>query len=274
MASRRLAVIGFGAALAIGLIGVLVAGLLTDTRQVQTLGVTPVFPVAPLEPKQEACQNDVGLASPLEHVRFNIGTFGKPGPPLTVTVRDRYGLQIGRTGRVAAGWKDDGSAQEVAVGRVHADQKVSVCIRNGGPQTAYVYGDIYDGNIRESITAARPTITPSSGTIDGTPMPGDLALWFVSPEPKSLVARVPAMFDRAATFKPGLVGAWTWWVLLVAALVLVPVALVKAFASALRDEREAPIAPEATNGSGPADRARGRDTVGSHERAPAAERQR
>jgi hypothetical protein len=231
MARRLGSVAGFGTALAVGVVALAVIGAGRESRQVQTLGVTPVYPVAPIEPGQEACQDDIGLAAPLERIRFNVGTHGKPGVPLEVTVRSPAGAPIGTTAHVGAGWVDDGTPKEVSVGRITADQKVSVCVRNRGRIRAYVWGDIHTGSIRKSILGVRPTVTPSSGSIDGKPIPGDLALWFMSEQPRPLLARLPDMFERASRFRPGLVGPWTYWLLLAAAVTLVPIALFRALRS-------------------------------------------
>lgn len=228
---RRRALLGFAAALALGLAALLYAGLTRESHLVQTLGVAAVYPVAPIKQGQQACQNDIGLGAPLERVQFNVGTFGKPGPPLDVTVRTRSGARLGRIGRVAGGWRDDGSAQEVSVGRVSQDQIVSVCIRNRGRVRAYVYGDTFSGSIRDAVVGVRPTVTPSYATVEGFRVKDDLSMNFVSSEARSLLARVPDMFQRASRFRPRFVGAWTYWILLIGGLLLAPLLLWRAFAS-------------------------------------------
>jgi hypothetical protein len=56
-------------------------------------------------------------------------------------------------------------------------------------------------------------------------IPGDIALAFVSEKPRSLLTRLPGVFRHASTFRPGFVGAWTYWLLFGAAVLLAPVAL-------------------------------------------------
>ena len=57
-------------------------------------------------------------------------------------------------------------------------------------------------------------------TMSGEPMPVRLSLWFRPPvgEKRSYLGELPEMFQRAATFRPGIVGPWTYWL----GLVLLP----------------------------------------------------
>jgi hypothetical protein len=63
-----------------------------------------------------------------------------------------------------------------------------------------------------------PLTAPGSGapTHDGTAIPARLAIWYL-PRPgarSSYVQRIGKIFDRAALFRPGIVGAWTYPLLL------------------------------------------------------------
>lgn len=238
----RQGAIALGATVAVGLSGLTIAWGSRETSEVQTLGVLPVLPVAPIAAGQEACQTPIGLAEDLRRVRFNVGTNGKPGTALEVTVREpSTGRALG-SGRVQPGWIDDGTAQNVPVGFVPKDRFVSVCIRNRGPVRAFVFGDIYKGRIGTGPIGVRPTVTTSYATIDGEQISGDLSMSFVAAKPRSLLSLVPAMFSRASLFRPGFVGAWTYWVMLVAAVGLAPLALwralVRAEAGAATEARE------------------------------------
>ena len=53
--------------------------------------------------------------------------------------------------------------------------------------------------------------------LDGRPVDARVAVWYLPPlhERKSLLAQMPAMFDRAALFRPGVVGPWTYAVILI-----------------------------------------------------------
>ena len=56
-------------------------------------------------------------------------------------------------------------------------------------------------------------------------------------QPRSLLARLPDAFTHASQFKPGWVGAWTFWALAALVLIAVPLLLARALSGALRDER-------------------------------------
>ena len=239
MPSRRLATIAFAATVALGLLGLFGVMLKDDSKQVQTLGVQPVMPVAPIGKGGQACEHLVGLAEPLERVRFQATTMRKPGPPLEVTVSAASGLVMGR-GRIPWGWIDDGHPLEAVVGRVEDDRPVSICIRNLGRVRTYIWGDALVGSIRDGDQGIRPTVTPAYGTANGYPIEDDLALTFVTDRPRSFVTRLPAVFRHAASFRPSIVGPWTYWLLLVCLVLAVPALLVTALRSAFRSDVEQP----------------------------------
>src|SRR3954470_8772150 len=108
MRSRRGATIGLVAMLVVGLLALAIGGLTSRSDVVATVGVLPVYPVAPLAGGEEACESPVALADPVDRVRFHIGTFGKPGPPLEFTVRNAGGAFTLGHGSYPGGWVDDG----------------------------------------------------------------------------------------------------------------------------------------------------------------------
>lgn len=244
MPSRLLATIAFAGTLAVGLLGLFGVMLKKDSKQVQTLGVQPVMPVAPIGKGSVACEHVVGLAEPLERVRFQATTMRKPGPPLEVTVSAASGLVMGR-GRIPWGWIDDGRPLEAVVGRVEDDRPVTICIRNRGRVRAYIWGDALIGSIRDGDQGIRPTVTPAYGTLNGHPIEDDLALTFVTERPRSLATRLPAMFRHASSFRPSFVGPWTYWLLLACLALAAPLALVAALRAAFRPDVEEPEAEPA-----------------------------
>ena len=258
MRSRRAALIGFAAALLIGLAGLAAAAIATTSNQVQTLGVGPVYPVAPLHPHGGmACEQAISLAEPLTNVRFNVGTFGLPGPRLDVTVRPwgRSGAPLG-SGHVARGWEDIGTAQVVPIGHIPAGDYVEVCIRNRGYVWAYVYGDLGIGSLPNPTVGPRPTATPAYATVDGQRLNGDLSMSFVSKKERSLLSRVPDVFRRASLFRPGFVGPWVYWLLfagvLLGAPLLIGLALRRSVAEDPPEERDDEGPDPAGNGRGAA----------------------
>jgi hypothetical protein len=241
MRSRRTATIGLVAALLVGIVALVVGALTSDSDVAQTVGVLPVYPVAPLAAGEEACESPVALADPVERVRFHIGTFGKPGPPLAFTVRNAGGAFTLGHGDFPGGWVDDGSPKDVTVGRIAGDQSVSVCVRNKGATPAFVYGDIYTGTFGTGPLGVRPTITTAAGSVDGKEIPGDLAVEFTTPQPRSLLARLPGAFRPAALFRPAGVGAWTYWLLAALILVAAPFLLLRALVRAGDEDPDPPL---------------------------------
>src|SRR5206468_5663138 len=110
------------------------------------------------------------------------------------------------------------------------------CFRNLGPGKALLFGDTELGSVH-------PTISTSVASVDGHPLlADDIALVIPRPKPKSVLALVPEMFRRAALFRPGFVGAWTYWVLAALILIAAPLLLARAMASAdAEEESESPL---------------------------------
>lgn len=223
------------AALVAGALVLVAAWLSDDSKQVQTVGVLAALPVAPLDAGEEACQTPIGLADDLRRVRFNIGTQGKPGTALDVTVRAPSTQQVLGGGHVAPGWVDNGTAQNVAVGNIPGGRFVSVCVRNRGPVRAYVFGDQYMGGLGTGEVGVRPTVSTSYATVAGRRIRGDLSMQFVTLKPRSALSRVPAIFQRASLFRPSGVGSWTYWMLLAGVVLLAPWWLWKALAATRED---------------------------------------
>ncbi len=238
LAAVMLAVVACGVA-ALGLIGVI-----KRDRFAQTLGVAPVGPVAELKPGEEVCQRPIGLADDVHRVQFYPGTEVARPPAVAVTLRSLRRDQVLGRGTVPAGF-DVTSAQTVRIGRVASGQQVELCFRNQGPGRIGIWGDVLSGALctpgggRVPSVACvpgrvRPTISTSGAFLHGQALPGDVAAVFLRDRPRSLLARVPLMMERASLFRPGFVTPTLWWVLLVAWLVLVPGSLAYALAH-LRD---------------------------------------
>jgi hypothetical protein len=235
MPSRRAAIAIAALVLAV-LVGEVVFAAGKKTDVVQSTWVNPVSPVAPVKPGATVCQQPLGVSETFDRVRFNAGTFGKPGPPLYVSVTDQDSRAELASGAVRPGWVDNGTRQDVDVGPVKPGPSVSVCIRNGGHVTLYVYGDYYHGAFGKGPLGVTPTNSTSAAYIDGVPLEGDLALWLHSTKEHSRLSWIPAMFRHAAAFKPPFVGGWTFWLLALLLIVGAPLALWAALRSAIRSE--------------------------------------
>jgi hypothetical protein len=199
---------------------VLVAAL--DQRRLAfTLGVRSVQVSARVEPRHEVCQGPVDVSEEFSAVRFMVGTFFRPGVPLEVTVRDTANGAVLARGRNSGRYRDN-ARLVVPVGAVRQGSRVRVCVRNAGRRPLALYG-------------GRATAAPSSSaTLDGRRLDTDVAFDFLRKRPVSMLSIVPTVFERMALFRPGFVGAWTYWLLLAAVALGAPALL----ALALRDVTE------------------------------------
>lgn len=83
---------------------------------------------------------------------------------------------------------------------VAAGQYVKVCVRNLSAGTTTLMGSTAN-NLSGALSIA------------GKPSPVAMSLLFLRPQSRSLLSLLPAVFRRAALFRPTWVGAWSFWVL-------------------------------------------------------------
>jgi hypothetical protein len=234
MPSRRAAALGIAAVLLVAVVVLAVTGAGKRTDLVLTTGVPPIYPVAPVGPGKTVCQKPLGITDGFDRVRVHVGTFGKPGPPLAVSVLDhRTGAELGR-GVQPPGWVDNGTPRNVDVGKVSPGGQVDVCVRNEGRIDTYFFGDFYHGKFGKGPLGVTPTNSTNSADIEGTMIEGDLAVTLLSQKKRSALARIPSILRHAATFKPAFMDAWVYALLGLLILIGAPVALWAALASAGR----------------------------------------
>lgn len=83
--------------------------------------------------------------------------------------------------------------------------------------------------------SAAPSVVPQSVTLGGVMLPAELAVWFL-PSPgaqRSYAAEAGSIFARAAMFRPGFVGGWTYALLFFALLPLLALLAVRTLAQAV-----------------------------------------
>jgi hypothetical protein len=225
------------AAIAVATVIALVVVALADRRsEAFTLGV-PGNGITALRPGADACQRPIAVPehADFDAVRLMLGTNHHPGAPLDVVVRDARGGAVLARGRLAGGYPDVDRAPShvVHVGEVAAGRVISVCLVNRGQRRMFVYG------------AAGAASRTSELFIDGKAQPSDMDLVFLRRSPRSLAALAPAVAERAALFRAGWVGAWTYVVLGLLVLVVVPVLLVRAVGSAASSSTSESRSPSA-----------------------------
>ena len=207
---------------AVGFLG-LVAVAAADRRGFR-LGLNTESVVV-VEPGQEACRT---LIRPPQ-AGANGVTFWARGasaaasvPPITVRVRKGRLSQVLAVASLPAG--PAGVRHARLRGSVAGGRKVAACFENAGPGSLLL--------TPRPGTPARTVPARLSERTDNV----DVALELVRAPERSLLSEVPDIFARAALFRPGWVGAWTYWVLLVALVAGVPLLLGRALVAALADE--------------------------------------
>jgi hypothetical protein len=210
--------------LAIVVAGLAVLALVGATKRDSlafTLGVTNGGPVAELGKGQEVCQEPVRVpdsGSAFDVVVLSLGTYGRPGPPVEVTISPVAGGAPIARGQLARGYGDlqQQPQHRVRVGHVSRRDPLRICIGNLGLNRVAVYGN------------ADASARTSRATIDGTPTGTDVNLAFERTGERSLLTRAPAMFSRASLWHASWFGGWTILLLALAVLIGVPALLVRA----------------------------------------------
>jgi hypothetical protein len=196
-----------------GAAAVAIAGAADERTLAFTQDIRAARPVAVVAPGRAACQWGIDSEARFEVVQLLIGTYGRPGPRLRVTVRDNVTGRAMAEGRLAAGAADNKSASVRLRPSVPDGPRVGVCVANDGPSRVALYG-------------GPPGDVPTSYAFVGNrPADGDIRMIFYRAEPRSALALVPDMVGRAALFRPAPVGAWTFWILLAGMAIGVPLLL-------------------------------------------------
>ncbi|HEX8051993.1 MAG TPA: hypothetical protein VF517_03310 [Thermoleophilaceae bacterium] len=203
------AALAAGCAIALAVLAVVAAGDRRERSFGPNVRAERVLAVA--TPAREICQSDVGVAADFDTVELLLGTYGRPGPPLAVRVRDtRSGGQLA-AGTLPAGAADNRAARVRVEPEVERGGSVDVCVRTAARRVA-----LYGGADSDVITEARA---------GGRRVDGDLWIAFGRSEPRSALALLPDMLRRASVFRPEPVGPWAFWVLLAGVVAGVPLLL-------------------------------------------------
>lgn len=193
-----------------------------DERPVAfTTNVRPAQVVIEVHPGEQACQGSIQAGAEFDAVELLLGTGHRPGPPLSVSVRETYTTRVVSTGRLPAGARDNQGATVQLDRPVAEGTDFDVCVRNDGRNEVAFYG----GPTHEA---------PGHSFVGSRPGTGDMRIIFRRTEPRTALAQVPDMFERAALFRPEPVGTWAFWALLVAVAGGIPLLLALALRSARR----------------------------------------
>lgn len=203
-----------------GLIG-LVAAAALDRRDLAFSNGVPIVRVAAvLAPAATACQRNVEVQEGFAALELVPRRLGRPGPPLHVRLVDRAGGRVLASVPVPAGYADNRPLR-VGVAPVPAGRHIDVCVVNRGGARLGL-----EGGKAESVPSSPLTVAGRRHERSA------IALRFLRERPRSALSQVPTMFERAALFRPGWVGPWTFWLLAVAVGAGVPLLLARAVARA------------------------------------------
>ncbi len=213
--SARWGVLTFAFVAVLGLAGVIYASAHDERTVAFSLDIHPDREVTILDPLQSACEGPIETMAPFAGIEFDIIPTAVPGAAFRLTVRDSESGALLATGRLPSGYATRITADVKLDSTVPAGRRVEVCLHNQGPTRAAPLGG--PGSLRESVQVKI--------------IPYDVSLIFIRPQPRSLLASLSTVFDRAALFQPRWVGAWTFWLLtaaLLAAFALGGVAIARA----------------------------------------------
>lgn len=155
-------------------------------------------------PRASVCADGLELPADTARVRLRVEAPGSRRPALRLLLRVGAHATFSRIPAATVPADSAGNADfpiPVTPARPAA-LPASLCVSSAGP--------VAWGGSAET----RSRVAHASGA------PLRLAIWYLPPAGarSSYLARLPEIFARAALFRPGIVGAWTYWVLLFALL--------------------------------------------------------
>lgn len=216
--------IAFALAASLGALGLILAGGGDQRSTAFSIEVQSVRPVATLRPAQRACQGPIAVPTAFAGVEMWIAGIPAPGTTLQVTA-----LETPDGKSLAAGQRKLESAQpatpSVRLRRtVASGTRVYLCFANAG---------------RQPIPMLGSTPGPSSGSVsvNGRATGSALSIVLLRPRSTSLLSSLPTSFGRAALFRPGWLGTWTFWLLVVLVVLSFPLGA-GALALAVRAARD------------------------------------
>jgi hypothetical protein len=225
---RRRAVVVLLGTCAAGVVALALTASADERRLAFNLNVQPERPVAVLPAGGSACQRLIATPARFDVVEVLLGTYARPGPPLTIVVRDHAARRILASGALAPGAADNKPALVPMGPAVAKGRLIDVCVENRGVRRVALYGGPRTDSTSEAFQ-------------DGRPLPDDIRILFHRSEPRSALSLVPEMFRRANLLRPDPIGVWTFWALLAAVGIGVPLLLAAGLRRALADP---PASPE------------------------------
>lgn len=214
--------IGFVVVLAVGLGAVAIAGSKAHHARAFSLNVPASRQVAKLTAGQRACEGPITSPVPFGGIRAFAFSPRSPAPLHFVVSATRGHRVLARgTALAAVGF---GAVTATLDAPVPAGRRLNVCMGAGSGRI------VLDGGVR-------PGDNPIHLRVAGRTHPYEVSLVMLERRPRPFLSLLPTIFDRAALFRPGWVGAWTFWVLALALLVGVLALGISVSRAALEEER-------------------------------------
>lgn len=193
---------------AIAAVLVVVLGQKAQRRSGTNLTPNGAF-VASLSAGQQVCQGRELLPADTSALRATIGSYGKPGPPLSVRLTGARG-ELLSSGSLAAGWREGVVQIELThVGRAH--EEVRLCLRNRGTAPIAIAGALPDPGFVMDVA--------------GRPVEGRLRFDYMRPGRESWYQLLPTIVYRSTLAKGGIVRHWAWVGALVSMLLAIGLAV-------------------------------------------------
>jgi hypothetical protein len=204
---------------AVAVIVLVILGLHAERTQVLSLRVPDSETVATLTPRSAACEGPVGAATGSIQAATIWGASVSRRTTLEVYARSGAGGIVAR-GRAPAGTVAATQTVDL-VPQTHRNHQVTICVRDAGTAPFMLLGSATNPGVRTTIGGKRTS--------------AQFSLALLGPR-RSTFSGLPLAFSRAALFRPGWVGSWTFWVLLAGLLVAAGLIATAVMAASHEDE--------------------------------------
>jgi hypothetical protein len=187
----------------IGGVALILAGLVyvlsqSAYEQTGSDAVKPETFVVVLPGGATVCQGPGLVTAKTGRVDLVIGSYGRPGPPLALELRQpRAGVVA--TGGLAPGWKE--GAVNIPLKRpLNADAAPQLCLRNAGRS-------------RVALAGVHGAVKGSGTTLNGKPIAERLSLTYTESDKRSGWSRLSDLASRVGDAHG--VGSWMFWAAIV-----------------------------------------------------------
>ncbi len=189
-----------------GLAALFAAAASDGRARVFSVGIPNVGPIALLSRHDTGCEGPIRTGASFDALELWAETSKGQGS-LAVTVRTPSSHRALATGLVSSD-PTGGPFSTNLSHTVPAGSSIAICFSNPSAVPSELLGSGAPGPAQQLIVGGKPTgLSPS--------------LVMLQRPPRSYLSMVSTVFTRAALFRPGWVGVWTYWALATALLVAI-----------------------------------------------------